>query len=510
MVITNSKFPTDIAEPIQDKIRYAFQNLGMNVLFTVLIQFWAPVSVCGRRLLATSGQPFALFRREGASDRRDQEHRLCSLKYKYDIDHVNNKVEVFEEDPTILTDGPPASAFRNRIPELVVNNSVHPKNPLESSASRCGGCFCVVPVFDPSQSGECVGVVECFTFFTADLIHAFSKLNIALEDQGLKAFDAHDHLPYKPTCGLQNAKDELDKALKIISKAHGLPLSQVWIPNQDAWTKQILWLKLTGHIGRAFLDDADLEGLEDYDSAYYRLPMKMDDMFAGKTLENYEPLFIEKSEYDHQHHLFSNCDYLLLICLRSTKTGDLDYVFEFLWNEKQGVILLEPLLLTLERYLPSFKFASGKELGDEIDILDVDNSKGNENKYIKIFQQNKLSPKRWSQSKVEECFKPSKARGKTTLIELSREDIKSQFGQTMEEVAPKLDASVSTLKRKCKDEQGEDRSKRNVKHSCNNQSYTNEEEDQGGASQDPSLDIIRETLLDENILTIKAENADDN
>jgi len=267
-------------------------------------------------------------------------------------------------------------------------------------------------------------------------------------------------MPMKQTiCSLQNVKDEIHEALEIILAAHFLPLSQVWIPYKDenqvtvssfseyTQTKQLLWLKLAGHRCDSFWTNEDFRGLEEYGSAHYRLPRKTDEMFVGKTLENYEPRFIKDvfiSGSNNPLWLLLDDDYpcsCFLICLRSTKTGDLDYVFEFFWNhyeQRNNVILLEQLLLTLKRYLPSFKFASGIELGDEIDILDVNNSIGSENKFIKIFQRNKVSLKRGRQSEVEECLTPLKARGKTTLIKLTQEQIESQFGQTMEEAAPEL------------------------------------------------------------------------
>ena len=60
----------------------------------------------------------------------------------------------------------------------------------------------------------------------------------------------------------------------------------------------------------------------------------------------------------------------LALCLRSTHTGDnVDYVVEFLWPRGRNFsIVLESLLLNLKRCLPSFKFASGRELGCDFNI----------------------------------------------------------------------------------------------------------------------------------------------
>nr|GEV63409.1 hypothetical protein [Tanacetum cinerariifolium] len=70
----------------------------------------------------------------------------------------------------------------------------------------------------------------------------------------------------------------------------------------------------------------------------------------------------------------------LAICLRSTHTGDnVDYVSEFLWPRGRNYyIVLESLLLNLRRCLPSFKFASGQELGGELRVVDFQNSTGSD------------------------------------------------------------------------------------------------------------------------------------
>nr|GEU53699.1 hypothetical protein [Tanacetum cinerariifolium] len=147
----------------------------------------------------------------------------------------------------------------------------------------------------------------------------------------------------------------------------------------------------------------------------------------------------------------------LVICLRNIDTMDFCYVFEFIWMHNSNyVISLEDLLLTLKRCLPRFKLASGAELGHELHVIDVYNSTKSEIKSFKIFQQKRLSPIPESLKKVIEKLvvnhkAPSKAKRNTTEIQLSQENIKQQYGKTMGEAAETLGVSLSTLKRKCKD-----------------------------------------------------------
>ncbi|KAJ9555721.1 hypothetical protein OSB04_010335 [Centaurea solstitialis] len=134
-------------------------------------------------------------------------------------------------------------------------------------------------------------------------------------------------------------------------------VSQVWIRDHVASSSSSqdarLWLKLTGHVGRTFLEDGDFDSLDGYETAYDRLPMKLDNTIVGKTLESYQP---------------------------NTYTGDLDYVFQFYWDHHQArdnSVLVDHLLLTLKVCLPSFKLASAIDFGEQMDILYVINSPRN-------------------------------------------------------------------------------------------------------------------------------------
>ncbi|KAJ9555728.1 hypothetical protein OSB04_010342 [Centaurea solstitialis] len=541
----------DDPQLIQDKIKCAFQNLQVpDRLYGGIVQFWAPtVSGCGRQLLTTSNQPFILstFHLDD-----DGKYRLCCLKYRYLVDAINNNnnVRVVEEDEDeedaemIINDGAVATAFLNQTPELLLPylKVAHQQSPspLLSAALKCrlGSCV-MVPVFDPAQSC-CIGVIEFSfpAFSSMDFLQVLNELNTALEEQGLKTFHARDRLPYKmlDMCkyfvpmkqaipGLEHAKNEIDDALKFIADTHGLAFADVWIAYkdenpvslsslEDGHAKRVIGLKLTDYNNSVILDDGVSKTVEhqftSYGNACYRLPLKMGEGLIGKTFQNYEPYFVEDlsqlSDQDSLLKLVTSFfdDSLFVIYLRSTKTGNLDYVFEFFWsNDQDHVILMETLLLSFKRYLPSFIFEPGVELGaHEIDILDVRDSKISENTYIKIFKRNRRSLKRGRQSTVEECLTPSKPRGKTTPIELSREQIESQFGQTQEKAAKKLNVHVSTLKRKCTKLGIKWQGKDIVEE---NESDMNDEEDNGGAIQDNT----GEASLDKNMVTIKAEYADD-
>ncbi|MFS7913641.1 hypothetical protein Hanom_Chr02g00144081 [Helianthus anomalus] len=104
------------------------------------------------------------------------------------------------------------------------------------------------------------------------------------------------------------------------------------------------------------------------------------------------------------------------------------------------------LLLTLKRCLPGFKFASGAELGDELDVIVVESSTHDETQKLKIFQEKSSSPmskapERGKKPTVGDFIAPSKVTCKTTPKVLPREVIEKQFGKTMKEAAKDLNGN---------------------------------------------------------------------
>ncbi|KAK1408226.1 hypothetical protein QVD17_39861 [Tagetes erecta] len=175
--------------------------------------------------------------------------------------------------------------------------------------------------------------------------------------------------------------------------------------------------------------------------------------YALNSIQDYEPRYISKLHTD----ILVNWDYeytkycAFTICLRSIDTGDLDFAFEFIWvKHSDHALLLEALLLTLKRCLPSFKFASGARLGDELEIIDVEGYTDNYSLYFMIFEGMKAMENSKKPMLVDHIA-PSQGNYKTATIQISREAIEKEFGNTMKEAANNLNVSLSTLKRKFKD-----------------------------------------------------------
>ncbi|PWA78602.1 NIN-like protein [Artemisia annua] len=567
---------------IYDQIISAFSK--MDYSDGVIFQFWAPVTIGGKHLLSTSGQPFAV---SHLNNLFLQYRRLC-VEHVYDID-VNSNNSKFR--------GTPASEFLNRFPEIAfhssVNQEVDPflRNAFQecrlmtsylipiccpsqtSSSSDCIGVIecsswyfarvqllnemnmkikeCrlmtsyLIPICCPSQtssSSDCIGVIECSSWYFAR-VQLLNEMNMKIKEVGLSVRNTQDRMPYRVNRlstinGLKLARDQIQEALKIVCQSHHITLAQVWIASldenhvhslsswEDAQTRRVLGLKLTGCID----EDSTkyCRSFQYYHDACDLLPLQPDQELVLKTLQDYEPRFCKNIPQLGTYKFMGwDCTAAtdavrsLTICMRNLHTGDFNYVFEFLWISNSFYpTLLEKLLLKIKRCLPSFKFASGTEIGDTLHVTEVGNHRNKKIKKFDIFQLKRLSSipealKEGKKQAAEAMNKGKKAmvvnynacskeKRDTTEIELSREDIEQHYGKTMKKAAEELGVSLSTLKRKhsklgMSGWQGPDLPQRKAYNSNENQSNDKD----NGVIQDPSPVKRNENTV------IKAELADD-
>ncbi|GKD87820.1 hypothetical protein Tco_1358974, partial [Tanacetum coccineum] len=341
----------------------------------------------GIRFLSCSDQPFAL----EEFDPRHHFYRLCSIKVRCNIDRDDNYVPKPDVKDWIIDNSP----FLNRFPDVVFDlRSLRGKiAPLVEAAFYCGfTSLILLPVFDHNSS--CVGVVE-FSIKVSYLFMFLRELRSALERAGLSTYHVQDSLPFQTIPALKLATYEIEVALKTLCESHQLSLAQVWIANDSekhapcssslevTQTKQKkLAVKLSGYCTDSLDDHPPMPHINLYYETCNVLPLKMREVsIVGKTLETNQPHFCRNLNKLMVNgplgFLLSLCKCsCLAICLRSAHTGDnVDYVFEFLWPRGRNYsIVLESLLLNLKRCLPSFKFASGQELGGELRVVDFQNS----------------------------------------------------------------------------------------------------------------------------------------
>ncbi|KAK9053937.1 hypothetical protein SSX86_025012 [Deinandra increscens subsp. villosa] len=352
------------------KIYSAFAGVKSFPLKRMIFQFWRPRTHDGRLVFECGLNPFAVcIHNQGLCDI----YRAKSVVYKYSI------IDEGENPPWIISGGPLTTAFLNHFPEVVLDRRVgRGSDPLVDYRLECDLTCCVMlPIFDGDDQ-SCRGVVECSMNHPALLLPIFNELKRQLQRKGLRIYHVQGSWPYKAAAipgDLEPAKIEIDKGLKIACESHDITLCHVWISCTDQMERTYLVRLSQQHF--AALDD---NPLKDFYDAFDVIPGE--EGLAWKTLAT------------HQSHLCRNIYKLsdnkgvlslisanmkytcLVICLRSTRTGELDYAFEFFWPcTRNHSVVAETLLHTLRKYLPSFKFASGEQLGDEeLSSVVVENS----------------------------------------------------------------------------------------------------------------------------------------
>ncbi|GJS46112.1 hypothetical protein Tco_0596233 [Tanacetum coccineum] len=422
---------------IYDKIKSAFSKMDIRY---GLAQFWAPVTIGGKHLLSTSGQPFAVSHLYSSLEKY---RRLCAENaYDIDVNSNNSKVR-----------GTPASAFLNHFSERAL--SLH-----EECYSHT---VIMMPICCPSQtcsSSDCIGVIECSSWLF-NRVHLFNEMNMQIKEVGLSLYNVQDRIPYKTINGLKLARDQIQDALKIVCQSHHITLAQVWIASLDenhvhfsssweeavvgqckeAQTRRLLGLKLTGCIDE---DSAiNCRSFQYYHDACDLIPLQPGEELVSKTLQDYESRFCQYISHLGNYKLMRILPVhgisSLIICLRSIHTGDFNYVFEFLWNHHSfNPISLEEILLNIKRCLPSFKFASGTEIGDKLHVIEVDNSTDKEIKKFEIFQAKRLSPipealKDGKKQVAVDYIEPLDRNCKTAPVPVPQQVIEQQFGTSTTE-----------------------------------------------------------------------------
>ncbi|KAL8266779.1 hypothetical protein R6Q59_004123 [Mikania micrantha] len=202
--------------------------------------------------------------------------------------------------------------------------------------------------------------------------------------------------------GLRQAKDKITHALEIVCKMHPLGISQVWVAFEDKshvplssyleGTRRLLGLKLTSYLQNVFPYE-DFNIFEWYNSLCDVFPLgKTIEEHVMKTFQDFKPRYVSSIRDDlllkWEEPDGSYCAFA--ICLRSLEISDDNFAFQFIWPNDSGYsrcdALLEAILSTINRCLPTFKFASGANIYDELEVIDVGCSKVGQNATFKIFQ----------------------------------------------------------------------------------------------------------------------------
>ncbi|KAK6274559.1 hypothetical protein POUND7_004268 [Theobroma cacao] len=370
---------------IKERMTQALRYFKDSTEQHVLAQVWAPIKSGGRYVLTTSGQPFVLDPHSNGL----HQYRMVSLMYMFSVDG--------ESDGQL---GLPGRVFRQKLPEWTPNVQYYSSKEysrLDHALHYNVRGTLALPVFEPSGQ-SCVGVLELImTSQKINYAPEVDKVCKALEAVNLKSSDILDP-PSTQICNenRQNALAKILEILTVVCETYKLPLAQTWVPCRHRSVLAYgggLKKSCTSFDGSCmgqvcmsttdvafYVVDAHMWGFRE---ACLEHHLQKGQGVAGRAFLSRNSCFCTditqfcKTEYPLVHYArmfrLTSC---FAICLRSTYTGDDDYVLEFFLppaiadsNEQQT--LLRSILATMKQHFQSLKVASGAELEDDEGSIEI-------------------------------------------------------------------------------------------------------------------------------------------
>ncbi|PSS09372.1 hypothetical protein CEY00_Acc16395 [Actinidia chinensis var. chinensis] len=377
-----------IKERMTQALRYFKESTEQHVL----AQVWAPVKNGGGYLLTTSGQPFVL---DPHSNELHQ-YRMVSLMYMFSVDG--------ESDGVL---GLPGRVFQQKLPEWTPNVQYYSSKeyPRLTHALHYNvqGTL-ALPVFEPSGQ-SCIGVLELImTSPKINYAPEVDKVCKALEAVNLKSSEILDH-PNTQICneGRQKALVEILEILTVVCETHKLPSAQTWVPcrhrsvlaNGGGLKKSCSSFdgSCMGQICMSttevafYVVDAHMWGFREACAEHH---LQKGQGVAGRAFASHNSCFCEditqfcKTEYPLVHYArMFGLTSSFAICLRSSHTGNDDYILEFflpphIRDHRDQRTLLDSILVTLKQHFWSLRVASGKELEEEGRCIEIIKASMNE------------------------------------------------------------------------------------------------------------------------------------
>nr|XP_043628383.1 protein NLP9-like [Erigeron canadensis]XP_043628384.1 protein NLP9-like [Erigeron canadensis] len=339
----------------------------------ILAQVWVPIKEGDRYVLSTYEQPYLL-------DQVLSGYREVSRGFTFSADVKPGHFP-----------GLPGRVFTSKVPEWTSNVAHYNKGEylrIDHALSHEVRGSIALPIFDDdSIEKSCCAVLELVTMkekpdFSAEMDHVCR----ALETVNLKSV-APPRLHKQ--CLSKNqmaALAEITDVLRAVCHAHRLPVALTWIPcsynekvrdeiikvrvggcNINSAEKNILCIEADA----CYVNDRDMQGFVQACSEHH---LEEGQGISGKALQSNHPFFLPDVKEYHiseyplvQHARKYGLNAAVAIRLRSTYTGDDDYILEFflpvnMKGSTEQQLLLNNLSSTMQRICRSLRTVSDAEL----------------------------------------------------------------------------------------------------------------------------------------------------
>ncbi|XP_030509530.2 protein NLP8 [Cannabis sativa] len=372
MDVENSTVPRPVRLSLDEKMLKALSFVKASSGMGILAQVWVPVRRGDELLLSTSDQPYLL-------DNMLVGYREVSRRFTFSVEGKQGCVL-----------GLPGRVFQSKIPEWTSNVAYYKKNEYvrveHAYNHQVRGCI-ALPVCEPDLGVTCCAVLEIVT--TNEKPNFDAEIEIvcnALQAVNLKMSQP---LRLNPQCLSKNQKDalaEIIDVLRAVCHAHRLPLALTWIPcNSEGTSNEVAGVCvgdgktsstekciLCVEKAACYVNDRLMQG---FASACVEHHLEVGQGLAGKALQSNLPFFFpdvktyDISDYPLVHHARKfGLNAAVAIRLRSTYTGDCDYILEFflpvnMKGASEQQLLLNNLSGTMQRICKSLRTVSDVEIG---------------------------------------------------------------------------------------------------------------------------------------------------
>ncbi|XP_051218007.1 protein NLP2 [Lolium perenne] len=339
------------------------QSLGGGVL----AQVWMPVEQEGHVVLSTCEQPFLL-------DQALAGYREISRQFVFSA-----------KEETSLYPGVPGRVFISGVPEWTSNVLYYSKPEylrMEYAVRHDVRGSLAMPIYDPSK-GSCCAVLELITKNEKpDFDAEMDNLRQALQAVNLNTTrDCSNGKFYSEN--QKAAFTEILDVLRAICHAHMLPLALTWVPTSDGSSdghvveQESVFDSRSGkamlsiHKSACYVNDAKMQG---FFHACAESHLEKGQGIVGRALKSNLPFFSPNireysiKDYPLAHHARKfGLHAAVAIRLRSTYTGDDDYILEFFLpvnctGSEEQQLLLNNLSSTMQRICKSLRTVSEAEV----------------------------------------------------------------------------------------------------------------------------------------------------